>query len=377
MAEKEFNVSVSTISGGSVSNILKIKKGRKIDPKYRGRMTASILFSLFAEPFRWWEHLRYDKQINNLQVNEDPVFVLGHWRSGTTFLHNLLCEDPQMAYVTTYQGIFPELLLGSSWLFKTFMTLMMPKKRPSDNVKLNADFPQEEEFALGNMNPYGYYNFWFFPKSTREFYEKYIEFNDVSEDVKKRWKNDYLRLAKKTCINSGNPRFISKNPPHTGRVKMWLDIFPNAKFIHIYRNPITVFISTLKLVESTIPNLKFQNISTQEIEDNILWVYDRMMRSFEEQKKLIPESNLIEIKFEEFEKSPFEQISKIYKMLNISGFEEAKPHFENYIASQKSYKKNKYQMPKSKVDHILKHWQFAMDQWGYDIPENIEIIDNK
>src|SRR5437879_2949234 len=110
MAKSEFKVGVSTISGGSLFNILKIFRGNEIGHDYILRAINSLAFSFIAEPFRLLEHLRFDRAVNNLNIDEPPVFILGHWRSGTTYLHNLMCEDAQMGYVTTYQGIFPELL---------------------------------------------------------------------------------------------------------------------------------------------------------------------------------------------------------------------------------------------------------------------------
>lgn len=43
--------------------------------------------------------------------------------------------------------------------FKKNMSWLMPDKRPTDNMELAVDLPQEEEFALANMMPYTYYNF--------------------------------------------------------------------------------------------------------------------------------------------------------------------------------------------------------------------------
>lgn len=374
MADTNFSVSISTISGGSVGNILKILSENTVEPRYYPRVVSSLLFSVFAEPFRWWEHLRYDGAIRSFQLKNDPVFVLGHWRSGTTHLHNLLCKDPQMGYVTTYQGVFPELLLGSSWLFKTFMKLMMPEKRASDNVELSADYPQEEEFALGNTNPYGYYNFWFFPKQVKTHYERFIEFKNADERMLARWKSDYVRLVKKALLNTKGERFISKNPPHTGRIKQILEIFPQAKFVHIYRNPVVIFISTKKLIESTIPSLKFQDITGEEIEESILWVYERIMQAYLRDRALIPADNLIELRFEDFEHNTLHELERIYGQLHIPGFEKAKPHFQQYINAQKSYKKNTYSLPRSTVDRITTRWKFAMDAWNYRLPENLEVI---
>jgi len=374
MEKKQFKVGMSTISGGAVGNIFRIFSRNTIEPQYYPRAVVSLLFSAFAEPFRWWEHLRYDGKINSLKITSAPVFILGHWRSGTTHLHNLMCKDPQMGYVTTYQGVFPELLLGSSWLFKTFMKLMMPKKRASDNVELSADYPQEEEFAMGNMNPFGYYNFWYFPKNTRNQYAQSIEFSGNGAMLA-RWKADYVRLAKKALINTNGSRFISKNPPHTGRVRQLLELFPNAKFIHIYRNPLVVFISTKKLIESTMPTLQFQEISAGEIEENILWVYERIMRAYLHDRALIPKENLVELRFEDFEKNALPELEHIYRQMNLPGFAEAKPLFRQYIESQKSYEKNKYSLPRATVEKIMQRWKFAMEEWSYSLPENLEIKD--
>ena len=376
MKKKEkFKVTVSTVSGSSFLNFVKLMRGNEIDVKYYPRFIASAGLSLFAEPFRWYEHLRYDAMINRFKFEKAPIFILGHWRSGTTFLHNVMCQDPAAGYVTTYHGIFPELLLGSKWLFKNFMKANMPDKRPSDNMELSADFPQEEEFALGNVNPYGFYNFWFFPKRTREYYEKYIEFNGVSEKVRTTWKKDYIRLAKKALINTGGQHFISKNPPHTGRIEILLEAFPDARFIHIYRNPYTVFISTKRLIEKTIPPLNFHDISDQELEDNIFWLYNRVLHKYLEEKSLIKPENLIEIKFEDFERDTLGWLEKIYEHLNISDLKIALPCFRKYIDSQSSYKKNKYTISRHLVDKISAQWQFAIDHWGYEIPDNMDIVD--
>src|SRR5690606_12315086 len=102
------------------------------------------------------------------------------------------------------------------------------------------------------------YHFWYFPNHIFDYYEKYIRFNGVSDEVKQRWIHDYKILVKKSLLNHGKQQFVSKNPPHTGRIKILLEAFPNAKFIYIYRNPIVIFESTRKLITSTIPALQFQ-----------------------------------------------------------------------------------------------------------------------
>lgn len=378
MAKKKFEVAVSTISGSAFPNFLDITRNVTVDKPYKGRFVKSMLVSLVSEPFRWVENWKYGKAIDNTVIQKDPVFILGHWRSGTTYLHNLISQDRDMAYVTTYQSVFPNQLLSSRWLFRTMMNAKMPKKRPADNVELGADYPQEEEFALGDVNPFGFYNFWYFPKETKHYCDRYLNLETLSPQEQARWKNDYRNFVKKTLLNQApSKRFISKNPPHTSRIPQLLEIFPNAKFIYIHRNPISVFLSTFNFFTKTIPPLQFQNISDVEMEDNILYVYSNMLKKYAKDKALIPAGNLVEIKYEDFEHEPFENLKQIYAQLQIPDFEANHDRFVKYIESQKRFKVNKHQITDGKIEKILRHLNFAMKEYGYLVPEDIEVVSSK
>ena len=371
---KGFNVPISTISGGKLSIVRQVFSEHRVDDEYLAKKRWAYLISATGSGLAAMERLLYDDRLRRKEMSHPSVFVLGHWRSGTTYLHNLISQDPQMGYVTTYQSIFPNVLFTGKWLFKRFMQATMPKKRANDNVELNADYPQEEEFAIGNMVPLCFYYFWFFPRETRELYHRYVEYEGMTTDERELWKSAYKLLLNKALINTRGQRIVSKNPPHTGRIKLLLETFPNAKFIHIYRNPITVFRSTRKLHITTMPPLQFQNITEQEMEENILYVYEKMMKRYFAEKDLIPKDNLVEVQFEKFEQSPFEQLREIYRRLQLPGFDEAAPHLQKYIASQKSYTKNRYSISRAEVDRVVKHWGFAMERWGYEVPDNMQVV---
>lgn len=373
MAQEKFSAAVSTLSGSSFSNFLKSSAGIKVDPQYRLRYITSALVSLCSEPFRWVENWKYGKAIRNKQLHDEPVFIIGHWRSGTTYLHNLMSKDPQMGYVSTYQGIFPHQVLSGNWLYKSLMVANMPNKRPADGVELSADYPQEEEFAIGNTNPNSFYHFWFFPKHMKEFFHRSILQEGMTKAEKEKWKADYLTLVKKAMINVGGERFISKNPPHTGRIDLLLEMFPNARFIHIYRNPVVVFKSTVNFFTKTIVPLEFQHISKEEMEENILYIYERLMNRYEELKKQIPEGHLIELKYEDFEQDPLTHMQQIYETLGISGFEKARQPFEAYIASQQKFKSSKHSITNDKLDEVINRWGFAMEHYGYEMPQDIRV----
>jgi len=155
----------------------------------------------------------------------------------------MLCKDPSSGYLTTYHSVFPN-NLASKWLFKKFMKINMPDKRPSDNVKLNIDFPQEDEFAFCNSYQHAYYNFFYFPKEYKTFYDNAITHKTLTEREIEEWSLSYDKLIKKALLNTKGERAIIKNPVNTARIDKILKLYTNAKFLYIYRNPVTVFYST-------------------------------------------------------------------------------------------------------------------------------------
>lgn len=363
---------ISTLAGTSFRNYLKVISGNKILPKHYVKVVLTLIIILIGTPFRWIEKIKFSRKIKRYKFKEPPIFILGHWRSGTTFLHNVMCQDPKAGYLTTFNASFPH-YLGSKWLFESFMKLVMPDKRPADNVKLDTKYPQEEEFSIGNVHPYSYYNFWYFPKRYEEYYEKYVRLNDPS--IRNYWKKKYKNHIIKSLIDTNGERAIFKNPVLTGRADTLVELFPEGKFINIYRNPVIVFLSTRKFFRELFPTLWFHEINHDEIDEMIITTFIKIVNDFEEKKKLIPNENLVEIKFEEFEKRPLEGLEEIYSKLNLKSWEEAKHSLESYINSQKSYKKNNYKMKRQDLDMVLKHWGFAMKLWDYEVPDNLDIIE--
>ena len=98
--------------GYSISVIFSLFKNNRLSLKYFIRVFILVLINLINFPFRSYERLFINPSFKNKKVTKAPVFIIGHWRSGTTHLHNLLCQDPQMAYASTYQSVFPDTLFN-------------------------------------------------------------------------------------------------------------------------------------------------------------------------------------------------------------------------------------------------------------------------
>ena len=134
------------------------------------------------------------------------------------------------------------------------MKIFMPHRRPSDGVELNIVFPQEDEFAFSNLQDNAYYNFFYFPSMYRSFYDKCVRLNSLNEKEIGLWYSSYEKLLKKALIDSKGERLIVKNPVNTARIDKILKLWPDARFLYIYRNPITVFHSTRRFLSAIIPD---------------------------------------------------------------------------------------------------------------------------
>ncbi len=349
----------------------------RIDLRYWPRFFITLIINLINWPFRTYERLFINPRFKNFDPDTELIFILGHWRSGTTHLHNLLSRDPRMGFVTTYQSVFPDTLFGKVgyFLFEGFTRLLMPGRRAGDNVVLGTDLPQEEEFALGAKTPFSFYYFWMFPKHIDELYTKSLRFIDADLEKLKRWDEDYKMLISKSLANTGKQFFLSKNPSHTARIDHLLKAFPKAKFIHIHRNPIEVYLSTDNFFKNMMPHLQLQSFSREEREAQVKNLYVRTMNDFFDQKELIPEGRFAEVKFEDLEKDPLGTLESIYSEIDISNFEMAKPYFEEYAITKKGYKKNKHTVSRELVEELLDRFHRSFETLNYNIPESIEIID--
>lgn len=358
---------VNTLVGADWVTFKGITKGREIDKGYRGKYYLTKCVCRLLSLLKGLQDSRYQRLLADKPLEQDPVFILGHWRSGTTFVHNVFSCDKHFGYNTTYQTVFPHLMMFGQGFFKKTMSWLMPDKRPTDNMELAVDLPQEEEFALANMMPYTYYNFWFLPKYMQEYCDRFLTFEKITPEELKVFEEIFVKLIKISLWNTHGTQFLSKNPPHTGRVKELVKMFPNAKFIYLMRNPYTVFESTRSFFMNTIKPLKLEDISNEQLESNILSIYMKLYDRYEADKHLIPEGNLVEIKFEDFEADPSQMTRDIYTKLSIPGYEEAKNDIEAYLGKKKGYKKNAYKYDARTVELVEKNWSRALDEWGYKL----------
>ncbi len=356
---------------GSFSNNVRHIRAhwRHIDPGYRRRAALSaglhMLTAAAGLPFRLAEQVAYGRQLEATRFHAAPIFIIGHWRSGTTYLHNLMCRDQNFGYVSLFQTMANDLAILGDRAIKPIAQQWIPQFRPTDNVEFTMDQPQEEEHAMVRLSPYSFYHMCCFPRQAREYFDRYVMFGNSDDDEAAAWRRQYIAVLKKAYVAMDERRLLLKNPVNTARIPQLLDMFPDAKFIHIYRNPYDVFMSTRNQYFKTLDITRLQNVSDAEIEDNILHFYRKMMQHYVEDRKRIPAGNLIEIKFEDFEASPIAQLERIYRLLGLPHFAAARSEFADYVAGSANYCKNRYKLSERTIEKVNTAWSFAFDQWGY------------
>ena len=130
--------------GMGLPNWLRLLRQRPpVDRAGRTRMLKLTATSLGNSALNLVERLLWRRRSNRVTLHPEPVFILGHWRSGTTLLHNLLALDPRLAYVNYYQAAFPgHFLISQSWL-PGWLNRRLPPQRPMDNMPLAWDLLAE------------------------------------------------------------------------------------------------------------------------------------------------------------------------------------------------------------------------------------------
>jgi hypothetical protein len=308
-----------------------------IDPPYWPRAAFQSAISVHNSAFARLEDATYGPRVAAAHI-EPPIFILGHWRHGTTHLHNLLALDPNLVAPTLYQTLYPGTFLMTERVVPRLGQPLLLRRRPHDDVALDFGAPNEDELALVNDGAPSPYLSWVFPRRA-DHYDCFLTFREATGDEVAAWKSSLLGFLKKLAHRDDRPPVL-KSPPHTARIGVLLDLFPAARFVHIRRNPYQVFRSARHMYATTMRYWRLQSPPPGDEDDRILRIYREMYDTYFDQRGLIPTGHSCEVTYEDLERDPIGQVGAIYEALGLPGFGAVRPGMEVYLKSIAGYRKN-------------------------------------
>lgn len=340
---------------------------------HRRRLWAIYLKMLPSGPMSWLENQKYKKKLRSFSLTRPPLYLLGHWRSGTTFLQFLLGQDPGLVYHSKFQTFFPQSFLLTEETVKplaeSFLHTFSSVNAWRDGISLDMglDTPSEIEVSLMNEgSPVSFHWGHIFPKSWQYYFDRYLFQDEMTPQEYRLWKRTVRRLNRKVQLKHPQRRLMVKNPGDTARVKALLDLYPKARFVFLHRNPYDVFYSNIKLWRNILDHISLQDITRDELSRAILYTYRRMHEAYLTERALIPRGQLVEISHRELATAPLQTARRIYRALDLPGFERAQPHLAAFLPrEQQSYQAPQYDYTPQDIEAINKDWGFAFDAFGY------------
>lgn len=317
-----------------------------------------------SEPLRQFEERRLAQAIAKHVLTEPPIFVLGFWRSGTTWLQTLLSEDPRFSSSTIFRSLFSDIFSSSeSWLKpalqRTSKALDLP--HAIQRTRMDFDLPAEADVGLcSSFSPYSYTWGHVFPRRFEHWLDRTV-LNPTPADGLALM-DDYDRLLRKLSLHSGGKRQVVKTPGDTGRVELLLDRYPQARFIYIHRDPFEVFHSNLYLWSVILREVSLQTLDEHDVTELVIDTYKRVIRNYLRAREVIPTSQLTELRFEDLRREPLPTLARVYEHLGLGALPQAE--LSEFLARQQPYRQRSYETPPALAERLRDEWAFSFESWN-------------
>ncbi len=309
------------------------RTARELGPIARASQPTWALTTFFAgllAPFRWTEALRFGARLRATTITEPPLFILGFWRSGTTFLHQLLAHDPALAAPETVHLVFPSCSLASG-LFRRILAAELPAERVLDGTPQGPDLPEEEEIALAHLGASGLDLGIYFPQRLRQVFARAVALEHPADRAA--FQRDYLRILRKLTFIHPGRRLVLKNPPNSGRIPVLLELFPAARFIFLARDRTATLASATRWLKEQHQKA-LQPISEAQAHADLDFLYQELRAREARDRSLIPREHQVDLDFKLLTTAPMAAIEQVYAGLGLPLSQRARDAMNHYLAQR-------------------------------------------
>ena len=182
---------------------------------------------------KWVERRVLDIDVRGVAIDR-PIFLIGLPRSGTTLLQDILCTHPDVAFITNVMNQFPSCFCAAEALRRR-LRLDFRAERYVDGLEIRAGSANEGMAFFAEWFGVDLYSLEY----------KNLRVGDFTPGEVEGWMETIRRIV----LSSGGTRhrFFNKNPGLLPYMLLLNDLFPDAKFIHLVRDPRLCANSMIKL----------------------------------------------------------------------------------------------------------------------------------
>ena len=295
-------------------------------------MMRKLLVDLLAERLRIQDFTQRSPKSLDEKI-EKPLFVIGLPRSGTTFLFNLLCQDPNSVWIKHWELCLPpQHLYGDRlsqeekhrliqscrqdlWLFK-FLVPHIEKVHPVDITG-----PDECSYLLhrGFVNPLFavYANI---PTYLQWIESTWLKDEKASIDLYQYYCQQIQILQYRNNHNSrGKDRthWVFKSPVHITSLDSILTVFPDACFVHIHRDPLETVPSNCSLI-AMMRGIFSDDVFLEDIGHQWLEWLSKAAKNVRTIRQDNPDMNITDIEYDQFINNPVATIREVYQRFDYA-----------------------------------------------------------
>lgn len=298
---------------------------------------------------------------------EPPLFVVGHWRTGTTLLHELLALDPWMRSPSTFECLAPHhFVLTHKWLPR-WTRFSLPATRSFDPMQVSWDSPQEDEFAMLLMGQESPYAAIAFPNSAKRD-EPALELDLLEFEEQRRWERAFQKfLTRLSFVRDG--QLLLKSPTHTMRVPVLHELFPRAKWVLMTRNPFETCASTIKLWRSLYSTYGYQTPDFTGLEERVVTTFAHFHSRWEATCDRIRHGHLAVVRYEDLITKPESTMSHLYSGLKLGVPDELIPGVRKYFADRADYRPNRHELSPALTDLIRTRCRGYFERHRYSLED--------